>query len=79
MSYEEYVEFFEYNRRITYLLYSMDYCVYEYYVNKFLEKYNDIVSIICFISNQEICNCIESRSNFKELYKILKNSGAPLN
>ena len=44
-----------------------------------LEKYNDIVSIICFISNQEICNCIESRSNFKELYKILKNSGAPLN
>ena len=34
MSYEEYVEFFEYNRRITYLLYSMDYCVYEYYVNK---------------------------------------------
>lgn len=43
MSYEEYVEFFEYERRLTYLLYSIDYCVYEYYVNKFLEKYNDII------------------------------------
>lgn len=43
MSYEEYVEFFEYERRLTYLLYSIDYCVYEYYVNKFLEKYKDII------------------------------------
>ena len=35
--------------------------------------------MICFISNQEICDYIENKSRFKELYKILKNSGAPLN
>ena len=39
-----------------------------------IDKYNDIVSMICFISNQEICDYIENKSRFKKLYKILKNS-----
>lgn len=43
MSYEEYVEFFEYDIRMVCLSTSINYCVYRYYVNKFVEKYNNII------------------------------------
>lgn len=43
MSYEEYVEFFEYDIRMGYLVRPMDCCFYEYSVKSFLERYNDII------------------------------------
>lgn len=43
MSYEEYVEFFEYDNRMDYLVRPMDCCFYEYSVKSFLERYNDII------------------------------------
>ncbi len=43
MSYEEYVEFFEYDTRMDYLVRPMDCCFYEYSVKSFLERYNDII------------------------------------
>lgn len=43
MSYEEYVEFFEYDIRMDYLVRPMDCCFYEYSVKSFLERYNDII------------------------------------
>lgn len=39
------------------------------------EQYNNIVAIICFISNKTTCNYIESKTKFRLLLEELKNSG----
>lgn len=39
------------------------------------DKYDNIISIICFISNQEICSHIEKSCDFNIVYEELKNSG----
>ena len=39
------------------------------------EQYNNIVAIICFISNKTICNYIENKTKFRLLLEELKNSG----
>ncbi len=42
---------------------------------KIKEKYDNIISIVCFISNQETCDYIENNCNFNTIYDKLKNSG----
>lgn len=42
---------------------------------KLEEKYNNIISTIYLLSNQEICDYIEKFSNFRILYEEIKKSG----
>lgn len=43
------------------------------------QKYTDIIDFIYFMSNDDICIHIKNISNFSDLYKEIKNLGAPIN